>query len=64
MKPEMKFVDGMFVVRAAYAVDTDADQKPAAQIALELKLDAAEAISEVAKTDLPWLEALIGQLKG
>ena len=63
MKPEVKFEQGMLLVSAGYAVDADADGKPSAELALQAKLNAAEVVSEIAKKDLPWLEAILAQIK-
>lgn len=63
VKPEVKFEQGKLLIKAEHAVDTDGDGKPSAEVSVGLKLDAAEVVSEIAKKDLPWLEALIAQLK-
>lgn len=63
VKPEVTFVKGILEVKAAAQVDTDADGKPSLKLGLDLELDAAEIVSEIAKKDLPWLEALVSQLK-
>ena len=63
-KPTMKFVEGKLLVEAAAQVDSDKDQKPALVAKMQLEIDAAEAVSEIAKKDLPWLEALLTQIKG
>jgi len=63
MKPEIKFEEGKLKVAAAYAVNTDGDEKVAANIAVQVELDAAEIISEIAKKDYPWLEAILAGIK-
>lgn len=62
-KPQIKFEGGKLHVSASHTVDTDGDGKPAGTVSVSAELDAAEVISEVAKKDLPWLEALIAQIK-
>ena len=63
MKPAVKFENGQLTLQASHKVDADNDGKTSAEISLEVKLDAAEVISEVAKKDLPWLQALIATIK-
>jgi len=62
-KPEVKFEAGQLVIKAGYSVDADKDGIDSAYVGLDIKLSAAEVISEVAKKDLPWLEALLATLK-
>lgn len=59
MKPELKFEGGKLLVKAAHAVDTDKDGVSAVEAAIELKIDALEAITEIAKKDLPFLKAIL-----
>jgi hypothetical protein len=63
-KPEIKFEDGKLILKAGYAIDADQDQKAAAKIDLVVELDPAEIVSEIAKKDLGWLDALIAKIKG
>lgn len=62
-KPEVKFEAGNLLIKAGYSVDVDNDGVQSAYVGLDVKLNAAEVVSEIAKKDLPWLEALIATLK-
>jgi hypothetical protein len=63
MKPEIKFEDGLLKVNAAYVLDVDVDGKQSAKIAVQVELNPTEVISEIAKKDLPWLEAILAGIK-
>lgn len=60
---ELKFENGKLVVRLSGAVDADKDGKKSVEAEASIKIDAAEAVSEIARKDLPWLEAIISQHK-
>lgn len=62
-KPVLKFEGGKLSTEIKLVIDADVDGKPAVQAAIQIEIDAAEAISEIAKKDLPWLEAILSQLK-
>lgn len=62
MKPEYKFENGKLIAKFGAGVDADKDAVMSAEIALELKIDVLEAMTEIAKTDLPWLKEIIGKL--
>lgn len=64
MISKVNFEKGKLEIAATQSVDTDHDGKSAAEVSILVKLDAAEVVSEIAKKDLPWLEALISQIKG
>lgn len=61
-KPELKFKDGILTVTAATQADFDNDQKPSAKVAVTLEVDAYEAVTEIAKKDIAFLEAIIKQI--
>jgi len=62
-KPQWSVEDGILKVKAHYAHDGDSDGRHSAKAGLEVELDLYEVITEVAKKDVPWLEALLAQLK-
>jgi len=59
----LKFEDGKLVVNLSGGVDADKDGKKSIEADAVVKIDAAEAVSEIAKKDLPWLEAVLKQVK-
>lgn len=63
MKPVIKFENGMLLISANYKVDGDKDGKSAGEVVLDIKLDAAEVVSEITKKDYAWLEVLLKQIK-
>lgn len=62
MKPELKFENGKLIANAATSVDTDKDGVAALTASVVVSIDAAEAVTEIAKKDLPWLKAIIEKL--
>lgn len=59
VKSNLKFEDGKLV----YSVELDSDKDGKASMTNVTTIDAAEAIGEIAKTDLSWLEGIIKGLK-
>lgn len=62
MKPELKYEAGKLVAKVAMGVDGDKDQVNAMELELAVKIDVLEAITEIAKTDLPWLKEIIEKI--
>lgn len=59
----MSYENGVLKVKAAHSaqVDKDGDAKPSLKVSgqVEMELDAYEAVTEIAKKDLPFLESII-----
>lgn len=67
MKPELKYEEGVLTVEANLStqVDADKDGKPSVVVSapIALKIDAAEAVTEIAKKDMPLIESILKNLK-
>ena len=61
-KPELKFEDGKLKIKMEAGLDGDKDGKMAVMGSIMLDIDPVEAVTEIAKKDLPWLQALVAQL--
>lgn len=62
MKPEIKYENGKIVAKAAVGVDTDKDGAFAVSAAVEVQIDAVEAVNEIIKNEVPaWLKDLIAK---
>lgn len=62
MKPEIKYENGKIVAKAAVGVDTDKDGTFAVSAAVEVQIDAVEAVNEIIKNEVPaWLKDLIAK---
>ncbi len=62
-KPELKIEAGVLTVKLAQNVDLNADGQSSGSINVELKVDLAEVIQEIAKKDMPLLNVILAQLK-
>lgn len=61
--PVVKFEAGKLLIKAGASIDTDKDTKAAAKVSIDIELDPAEVISEIAKKDMPLLETILKQVK-
>lgn len=60
MKPEIKYENGKIVAKASTMVDTDKDGQAAITASVVVEIDAAEAVGEIIKNEVPeWLKKLI-----
>lgn len=60
MKPELKYENGKLMVKAAVGVDADKDAVNSVELALEISIDAMEAVNEMIKGEVPqWLKDLV-----
>lgn len=62
-KPTFKVENGVISVTANLGYDGDKDTKNSVTGSVSLEIDAYELITEVAKKDIPFLEAIIKQVK-
>ena len=67
MKPEIKYEAGILKVKALLeqVVDGDKDGKASLKLAItaDLEIDAYEAVTEIAKKDLPLVEMILKTIK-
>ncbi len=60
MKPEIKYENGKIVAKASTMVDADKDGQAALTASVVVEIDAAEAVGEIIKNEVPeWLKKLI-----
>ncbi len=60
MKPQIKYEGGKIFAQGIAALDSDKDGKAAVTIAVEVQIDAMEAVSEIIKNEVPeWLKTLL-----
>ncbi len=62
-KPEISMENGMLLVKAGIAIDSDKDGVAAGKVQLAVELNAAEVVAEIAKKDMPLVEMILKQVK-
>ncbi len=59
-----KFEGGKLIVTVAAGLDSDKDGVKAVDAKIDIAIDAAEAINEIFKKDVAWLNTILGALNG
>lgn len=57
-----KFENGKLIVSALVGLDSDKDGVKSVDLKVDVALDAAEAINEIFKKDVAWLNTIIAAL--
>lgn len=60
---KLTFVDGILQGNIGGGYDGNQDGKPSVSADINLKVDAAEVVEEIFKTDAAWLMKIISQLQ-
>lgn len=58
----MEFKDGKLLASGDMGIDGNKDGEMSMKVAAQVEIDAAEAIEEIARKDMPWLKALLSKL--